>query len=301
MRIVTFLILALGAVSATAQYPDKPIKFQTLDDYERCARDYTYNANVCMDPLKAFAKKNPKAQFDIGKRVRLHNTHWVALQFFEPALGKKPKPEQCADEDVGLAVVSGLALPPDYPAFAIAKRLYGGPCQSALQARVDKELTDANGAGYFFTNMCSIYQEAKKTVAACAPKVETPAAPVPEEKLPNIATKDMQIGLIKVYAGPEGESVTIGEVKNHAGYVLVRIDGVRGDKNGQVMLHKEDLQGERVTYWTELSGKRWYTVQGQKTAYGTDLRFYVPGTNTELAIRYSEEKSKAAKADMLLK
>jgi hypothetical protein len=273
--------------------------FKTLEDFSRCARD-SYNGDYCLDGLKKFADRNPKQRWAAGKQARLNFTHWTALSFFEPALGKAPAPTLCADEDLSMAVVSGLALPPDYPGFASAKRIYAGPCAAALKPAVDKEFL-AETAGYLYQNVCAIYQAAGNAPAHCTPKPEVTAAPVVDEKLPNINLAASTIGLIKVYRGPEGESVTVAEIAKQPGYFWVRLEGIRGAYNAKTLLHKEVISGDRVTYWTEIDGKRWNTIQGRRGANGSDLSAFLPGltTGNEINLSFDAALSASTKADQI--
>jgi hypothetical protein len=288
-----FTVIALVLV-ATPAFADK-IVFKSIEDFDRCAAENSYDTGVCMTAAEALLKKKPAQAFELGKRARLHFQHWAALRFFEPALAGKPG-ARCADQDVGLAVRSGLALPGDYPEFARAKRIFTGACFDALRPVVDKDLSDG---GYITDNVCAIYAARKVVEPACTPKPVVVEPVVPEEKLPAFDRSKASIGMIKVYLGPEGERVTIGEVKGQAGLFLIRFDGVRGDNNGKTMLHKEVISGDRIDYWTEVDGKHWTTIAGRKYQGYSDLTAYVPKHPGEFAVRYSDVDSKTAKADVL--
>jgi hypothetical protein len=273
--------------------------FKTLEDFSRCNRD-SYNADFCLDGLKKFAERNPKQRWAAGKQARLSYTHWVALSFFEPALGKAPAKALCEDADLSMAVVSGLALPPDYPGFTSAKNIYAGACAGALKPAVDKALM-AESAGYLYQNVCAVYQAAGNAPAHCTPKPEPVAVPVVDEKLPQLVLATSAIGLIKVYGGPEGERVTIAEISNKPGYVWIRLDGIRGAYNGKTLLHKEVISADRVEFWTEINGKRWTTVQGRRGANGSDLNAFLPGltSGNEISLAFDSAKSAATKAEQI--
>jgi hypothetical protein len=209
-----------------------PPPFSTVEDFDSCTDDYAYNPDACLKAAEALLKKKPALAFELGKHARLHLQHWAALRFFEPALTGTPG-ARCSDR-------AGLGLPGDYPEFARAKRVFTGPCFAALRPAVDAEV---GPVGYLTTNVCAIYSERKIVEAKCAPAPEVAPVVVPEEKLPAFNRKTAVIGLLKVYAGPEGQRVTVGEVKGKPGLFLVRFDGVRGDYNGKVLLHKEELSG----------------------------------------------------------
>jgi hypothetical protein len=261
--------------------------FKTLADLDRCAAENQYDTSYCLPALEAYAKKNPRQNFEIGQRARVQFASWVALRFFEPGLGAKPTPAQCADAQLNVAVLSGLALPPDYPGYVSAKRIFTGACFSALSAGVEKEVIASNGSGYLFTNMCPVFAERKMALAACAPKPAVVAPPVVAEVLPKIDLATATKGLVKPYAGPEGEKVTISELAQHPGYVAIRFDGIRGSFNGKTLLHREVIQGERVEYWTEIDGKRWTSVNGSKQSGYSNYEARMPG-QTDFAIRYAK-------------
>ncbi len=292
MRFVCVCVaVLLACVSARAQHQPPP--FSTVEDFDRCTDDY--NPDACLKAAETLLKKKPALAFELGKHARLHLQHWAALRFFEPALARKPG-ARCSDADVSMAVVSGLALPGHYPDFARAKRVFTGSCFAALRPAVDKNLGDG---GYLTTNVCAIYGERNVVEAKCAPAPVAAPVVVREEKLPAFNRKAAVIGTLKVYVGPEGERVTVGEVTGKPGLFLVRFDGVRGAYNGKVVLHKEELSGDRITYWTEVDGARWVSIAGRRWQGYTDLTAYVPEHPGEFSIRYDAAESKAAKADVL--
>jgi hypothetical protein len=274
--------------------------FKTLADLDKCAANNRYDTGVCLEPLQKYAKAHPKELFAIGKRARLQFTHWAALQFFEPALGMSPTPAQCADEDVGLAVVSGLSMPADAAPNAIARRLLNGACFSAVRGAVEKEITSANGEGYLPQHACPIFANKGVKPSACEPKKEVAAAPVVEDKLPVVDIATAKVGIVKVYSGPEGELITMADVAGTPGVFLVRIDGVRSPMNGKTMVHKERRSGTGFDYWTEIDGKRWTTI----TARGGSYKNYavnVPGTRDSISMSYNERESKAVSAETFKK
>jgi hypothetical protein len=297
MLLARSIVISCALISSAAFAQYELPKFKSLDEFSRCARE-SYSGETCLEGLKAFAKKNPMLGFQAGKLARLNYTHWVALDFFEPALGKKPSAEQCKDEDVSMAVVSGLALPPEYPGFATAQRVASGPCAATLKPALDKALLAENPGSYYYNNVCAWYAKAGNAPAHCTPPVATPAPAAAPEKLPTLNLASSKLGLIKVYSGPEGEQISIAEITDKPGYVWVRLQGIRGKYNNKTMLHKEDLRGTRLEYWTEIDGKRWNTVMGSKTASGADLSSFLPGqsSSTEIRLYYNGDASKAMTA-----
>jgi hypothetical protein len=269
--------------------------FKSLADLDRCAANNSYDTGYCLEALQKYAKTHPKELFAIGKRARLQFQHWVALQFFEPGLGVSPAAAKCADEDVSLAIVSGLSQPAENAPNGIARRLLGGACFPSVRAMVEKEIVSANGAGYLPQHACPIFAKKGIKLSACEPKKEVSAKPLVEEKLPVVNIATAKVGIIKVYSGSEGERVTMADVPGTAGAYLVRIDGVRSPINGKTMVHKEQSSGNGFDYWTEIDGKRWNTIVVRGGSY-KNYTVYVPGIRNEIGISYNEAESKTASA-----
>ena len=295
MRLMTKCVAGIVLGSATMLASADQLVFKSLDDLDRCASENQYDTGYCLPALEAFAKKNPKKNFEIGQRASLQFASWVALRFFQPGLGAKPTPAQCSDPQLNTAVLSGLVLPPDYPGFISAKKIFTGPCFDSLKASAEKEINESNGVGYSFTSLCPIFATRKISLPGCVPKAPVVVAPVVEEKLPKIDIGAAAKGLVKVYAGPEGEKVTISELAKHPGYVSVRFDGIRGAHNGKTLLHREVISGDRVEFWTEIDGKRWTSINGRKQSGYANYEARMPG-QTDFAMSYSETASKAAAA-----
>ena len=71
----------------------------------------------------------------------------------------------CADEDIKLAVLSGLALPSSYDALPIAKEVAQGPCWENLKKPIVDAFDEDSENGYVRTNACS-FLKAKKALSA---------------------------------------------------------------------------------------------------------------------------------------
>jgi hypothetical protein len=292
--------LLLAACSASllmagftgAAFARDPIVFKSLADLDKCAANNSYDTGVCLEALQKYAKSHPKESFAIGKRARLQFKHWVALQFFEPALGASPTAAQCADEDVSLAIVSGLSMPSDAAPNGIARRLLGGKCFSSVRIMVEKEIASGNGEGYLPQHACPIFAKKGVKLPACEPKKQVSAAPIVEEKLPMVDIATAKVGIIKVYSGSEGEQIAIADVVGTPGAYLVRIDGVRSPINGKTIVHKEQQSGDRLNYWTEIDGKRWNTIVARGGSY-KNYTIYVPGLRDAIGMSYNESASKA--------
>jgi hypothetical protein len=299
----TFKVLAITALALAAPWAQAQNKmvFKSLADLDKCAAQYRFDTGYCMEPLEAYAAKHPNELFEIGKRARLHFVHRAALRFFEPAL-KKPTPAQCADEDLGLAVISGFATPPDYDENKRATKIFTGTCFEALRPVVEKEAASEGGASYTNKNACAALVAKGVKSEACSPRTVAAPAPVPEAPPAKLATVDKakaSLGLIKVYSGPEGERLTMADVKDSPGTYLIRLDGVRSPMNGKTFVHREELAGSNTYYWTEHDGKRWNTVFVKGTGSYKNYIVFIPGTRNEITVSYSDADTKAAKAESL--
>jgi hypothetical protein len=291
-RVVCAFSLASMALLATSALAQDKMVFKSLADLDNCAGKFSYNTGVCLEPLQAYAKANPKELFAIGKRARLQFRHWVALQFFEPAMGKSPSAAQCADEDVGLAVISGLATPTgDVPQTA-ALRIFTGPCYAVLRPVIEKEVVSSNGAGYVARHACPVFATNGVKLPACEPKVEAAAPPPKPDVLPVVDLATAKFGLIKVFAGSEGVRVTVADIPAVPGAFAIRVDGVRGDFNGKTQVHQQTPGGTGFDYWTLIDGKRWNTLIERGGSY-KNYQTYVPGTRDAIPVAYSDRDSKA--------
>jgi hypothetical protein len=118
------------------------IVLSSVEDFTQCQNDLSYS-DACLDALKRYIKAHPADGFAAGKLVRARFSHWLALQFFVPAL-TKPSPQQCEDEDLRMAVLSGLALPDDDPNEALAAKAAQGACAASLQPHIRNGLGDGS-------------------------------------------------------------------------------------------------------------------------------------------------------------
>jgi hypothetical protein len=284
-------IFAVGFLGTA--FAQNKIVFKSLADLDKCAANNSYDTGVCMEALQKYAKAHPKELFAIGKRARLQFKHWAALQFFEPGLGASPTAAKCADEDLSLAIVSGLSMPADAAPNAIARRLLSGKCFTSVRTAVEKEIASANGEGYLPQHACPILANKGVKLSGCEPKKEVAVAPVVEEKLPMVDIATAKVGIIKVYSGSEGERITMADVPETPGVYLVKIDGVRSSINGKTMVHKEQKSGDRLNYWTEIDGKRWNTIVVRGGSY-KNYTVYVPGLRDAIGMSYNEKESKSA-------
>jgi hypothetical protein len=185
------LSLALWLRAPAAAYhvdaSTQAVEIDSLRDFDECQKAHQkLSSEACLDALKVYAKAHPEDAFEAGRRARLHAMHWVALDFFVQAFSAKPSKKQCADEDVSAAVLSGLALPPHYPAVALAKKVVSEFCRRELESVVAAKLKGAGSA--FHGNACPLVSPklsgTECNPVAAAPEIAAkPVPPTPEEHL----------------------------------------------------------------------------------------------------------------------
>ncbi|MDB4985194.1 MAG: hypothetical protein JWN04_372 [Myxococcaceae bacterium] len=265
---------ALLSVSQSASAYEFDTKHNTvtlssLADFDRCQQE-TGGADGCLDGLDRFVKAHPGEAFAAGKLVRLNFNHWVALPFFEKAVAK-PKPEQCADADLALAVVSGLALPPADQNAARALKIADGKCSEALRPKLQAGL---KGAGaYYVANTCPALKAKGIEAAECAPVVAAkPVAPAPPStlKLASLDPRSLALDASSAmsFRGQEREQVLLLNAKSKQGdVVLVKLKGLRGPWNNQVLLTLEKPQSRGKDYVANVDGKDWIILSLRDGSY----------------------------------
>ena len=268
--------------------------FKNLEDFDRCVRD-SYNSDLCNDGLTALVRKTPTLALAAGKRARLNFHAPNAVPYFTIALHQLGAKAVCADEDVQLATVAGLALPGDYPLQLSSAKIFD-TCYSALLPMVKAELAKDFG-GYLERNVCSTLAKRRDSSPACAPKAPEAAAAVAAPlPLPKIDATS-QLERVKVFRGPEGERVSIAAVKGQEGLAVVRFDNVSGPWNSKAFLHRvrSSQQGENADYATERDGKPWTSIVKRAGNYS----IFVPG-QPEFRVGYSDADSSSAKTQDLV-
>jgi len=122
-------------------------------DFQQC-RDYAL-VFVDNDP------KNAKATLDVAKAVRRGMSHFASVPFFKRALAAGKPATVCADEDLALAVVSGLGLDKADAKLADTQAL-GTTCWKNVKDSVIKELlSDSGKKGRYHDNACALAQANK--------------------------------------------------------------------------------------------------------------------------------------------
>lgn len=290
--LVALAALPLAGPAAAAKVP----VFRTLDDFDRCVRD-SYNSDLCADGLLAFVRRTPKLALAAGKRARMQFHQANAVPYFAIALRDTGARAVCGDEDVQLATVAGLALPPDYPLQTSSATLFEA-CYAAMLPKVKAELA-ADIGGYLERNVCGTLARRGDSSPTCAPR--PPAAPTvaaAPAPLPTLDAATAQLERVRVFRGPEGERVWIAQVKGRDDLAVVRFQNVAGPWNGQAFVHRirASNQGQDAEYTTERDGKPWHSVHKRGTGYS----IIVPG-QPEFRAAYSDADSSAATTVDLLK
>jgi hypothetical protein len=107
-------------------------------------RDFLKTPNTSVDVGFAFGKITRKNQF-----------HYVAVPFFKWALEQKHDGAACGDEDVQLAVVAGLGLPPDSENAGGSRSIAARLCFDNLKAAIRKQLGE-DRSSYYRDNACAV-------------------------------------------------------------------------------------------------------------------------------------------------
>jgi hypothetical protein len=138
-----------------------------LKAYKGCFEN-SYWIDECLDHAYKFIEAdtdNTDLAFKMGKLVRLNAKHWASLRYFKKALTAKNTKAMCADKDIEMAVLSGLALPASYDAMPIAKEVAQGPCWENLKKPIVEAFNEDSENGYVRTNACG-FLKAKKALSA---------------------------------------------------------------------------------------------------------------------------------------
>jgi hypothetical protein len=279
------------------------VRLDSLDDFDRCVREVGSD-DLCLDGLRAYAKRTPAQAFAAGKRARLQYQHWAALPLFDQALGSRPDAKACADEDVALAVVSGLALPPTSPAVPVAQRLLG-VCFEQVKARVLKEFEGAQS--YYLDNTCpSLRQRGAEPPRCQAPAKSADAgaaaaAAVGADVQALAAVDPKTVKLYKQTAmllrGANGQEVMLVRTER-AGVYLVRFNRVDGPWRGKVLAAVERPAGHESKDYVVLADQReWVAVTLRNGSY--EAHPYGAGSVALTRVRLEDEKRKMSAAEVV--
>jgi hypothetical protein len=127
-----------------------------LKGFELCFKS-SYSGEECHERLLGFVDADPKnasLALRAGKIVRLNQFAYVAMPYFKRAIDRQADAKACADEDLRLAVVAALGLPPDDPRMKDARALASGSCFAALSDAVMEEFNKNTKGSYYFDNAC---------------------------------------------------------------------------------------------------------------------------------------------------
>lgn len=280
---LSFIVVTLSAVSAHAYKVDlqgRSVALASLDDFDNCARDFG-DGDMCLQGLRDYITRQPKLAFEAGKRARLQFSHWTALPFFAKAFAKNADAKSCADPDVSMAVLSGLALPSENPNVSVAKKIAGEHCWAQLQTALTSALNE--GGSYLRTNACPIAAAKQVDVAGCKSPVETKAAAVqpPPSLVPTLeAVNAKQLTLdpssVRALRGREGEEVlTIRTKPGQPAYVLLKFKSFPGPWNGRTFVAVERPGGVGKDYVVAVDRVEWVALTEryeQYQAYAKDAR-----------------------------
>lgn len=259
------VLLVMASSAAHAYKVDREtgrVTVVSLEDYDKCQREDAYG-DACLEALMAYVDKQPKDAFAAGQRARLNYSHWTALRFFSKAFAKTATPEQCADPDVSMAVVSGLALPSDDPNVATARKIAATQCFPQLQSALTAALAD--GSAYYRTNTCALLSEKKLAAAECQPAKPAQTAAVASAASTLKGVSWQQLGFdatsARALRGPRGEEVLMVRAKPEArGLVLLKWKGVGGPWNGQVVVALERRASRGVDYVALVDDAEWVAL-----------------------------------------
>jgi hypothetical protein len=143
------LLMALSSAAFGMKIKDSKVILEELEDYNFC-QSKDYDGSSCNEALRSWVKNRPKDAFEAGKLARSHMHAWVAVPFFAEALAQTNF--KCGDEDLKLAVVSGLNLPQSlHPQIVDSAIILLKKCPLELKGPV---AASANIGSYAFANAC---------------------------------------------------------------------------------------------------------------------------------------------------
>jgi hypothetical protein len=292
------MVVGFSAMTAVAA-PTKPKKLTSVSEFAGCTQ--YWGADPCLDALKTYVKEQPAQAFDAGKAVTMSlSTHWAAIPFFDKALSDKADPARCADERLASSVESALSQPNSAETaagVASAVKILDSKCWKELNGRVSKRIA-SGGSGQIIENACPVFEKKKQAAPGCEAKAKSvKAEPVWQALDPN----QIQVEpVVKVYAGMEGQRVSMTKVKGRP-YYLIKFEGVKGAWNGKVVLHREDVSGTGFDYWTQLGARHYVSVAARKPwgeVYAWEV--YPLGGGGPYQLALDMKASQVARGDVLL-
>lgn len=138
-----------------------------LKAYGACFKN-SYWIDECLAHATKFLEGdtgNTDLAFKMAKLVRLNANHHVAAPYFKRALTGKNNAAVCKDEDLKLAIMSGLALPKDYDNAGVSREIASGACWDVLKKPILEAFNADSDGGYVKQNTCD-FLKAKKVLTA---------------------------------------------------------------------------------------------------------------------------------------
>jgi hypothetical protein len=114
-----------------------------------------------------------------------------------------------------------------------------------------------------------------------------------------LAQAGTDVGNGKVYAGPNGMTVTVVPSRTPAApgehKVLVAVAGTGSPFDGKVLPHEVTDDGERTSYETSYHGRRWITLAVRNQT----MSLNVPGHRDSIGVRFDEKMTATLKPEPL--
>jgi len=108
------------------------------------------------------------------------------------------------------------------------------------------------------------------------------------------------VGAGKVYAGSEGETVSVIPLTTQGPkgekQALLYVQGTDSEFDGKPLLHSINEHNKGINYITQYKGEDYYTLQMRETSGSKKYELWVPGRNKALAVSFDEKRSQAVKA-----
>ena len=157
-RSAELLVERYPTLTKSERFMAKRYEVSTLA-FQNCLAE-SYDASECLRAMQDFLKVgSPPSDvaFQFGKLVRAKLNHHLAVPFFHRGLqGKPANSPECADQDLGLAVKSGLALPPAEESARLARDIAGERCFGVLESVIVAQLTASGSDSFDAKNICDV-------------------------------------------------------------------------------------------------------------------------------------------------
>jgi hypothetical protein len=118
-----------------------------------------------------------------------------------------------------------------------------------------------------------------------------------------LASAEAPVGIGKVYAGSEGESVAVIPLTTQSPkggkQALLYVQGTGSEFDGKPLLHSINEQTRGADYITQYRGDDYYTLVVRESSGSKKYELYVPGHRDGITVSYDEKRSQGLKADEL--